>query len=273
MIPKESTPIKNEILIDIFAKGLLNKDEMRIIFYIIRWSWGFDEEERRQDWTRKLKKRKMANDIEMDESHFNRNINKMIIENKIIIKDSRYQFNEHYERWKNLPNSPFLKVKKLTKKSSKTYQKVQFNIPKSPVKLTKKSSLGMPKNQGEDIKNKDVKGGEHLSKETLKKTKKENKEMLRLQIIKYLNKITGAKYKINTPETIKHINARLKEGFTLEDFKYVIEVKWNEWKGKFTKDGKNMEDFMRPMTLFGTKFEGYLNQSKPDPYQKYYKRE
>ena len=115
-----------------------------------------------------------------------------------------------------------------------------------------------------------------MSKETLKenkKTLKAEKNKLHSEIIKYLNQKTRAHYKVNTPETIKHINARLKEGFTLENFKYVIDVKWDEWKGKFNKEGKNMEDFMRPITLFSTKFEGYLNQAKPDPYQKYYKKE
>ncbi|MBA7589071.1 hypothetical protein ES708_31146 [subsurface metagenome] len=115
-----------------------------------------------------------------------------------------------------------------------------------------------------------------MSKETLKdnkKTLKGEKNDLRFEIIRYLNKITGANYKPNTPDTIKHINTRLKEGFTLEDFKYVIDVKCAEWKGKFNKEGKNMEDFLRPITLFGTKFEGYLNQARPDPLQKYYRKE
>ena len=140
MIPKNSTPIKNDILIDIFAKGLLNKDEMRIIFYIIRWSWGFDGIERRQDWTKKLTKRKIADDIEMKESQFNRTINKMVIENKIIIKEGCYQFNEHYEKWVNLTKSKVSNNKKLNKKLSKTSQIVKVNLTKSKVKLNKLSS-------------------------------------------------------------------------------------------------------------------------------------
>jgi hypothetical protein len=186
MIPKDSTPIKNKILIDIIAKGLLSKDEMRIIFYIIRWSWGFNGVGRRQDWTKKITKRKIADDIGMYESHLNRTINKMIIENKIIIKGRCYQFNEHYEKWKNLPKSQVLKNgKKLTKLVSKTYQKVKVNLPKSQVKLTKKLSLGISDNQEKGIKNKDVRGGEHTSKETLKDNK-ENKDKIQNQPFKPL---------------------------------------------------------------------------------------
>ncbi|MBA7574644.1 hypothetical protein ES695_15630 [Candidatus Atribacteria bacterium 1244-E10-H5-B2] len=166
MIPKKSTPIKNEILIDIFAKGMLNKEEMRIIFYIIRWSWGFDGLGRRQDWTKKLTKRKIADSIGMQESHSNENINRMIAENKIIVKDGCYQFNEHYESWKNLPKREVSNDKKLTEKGSKTYRKGKVGLPKREGGLTEKGSLGMPNNQGEGIKNKDVRGGEHMSKET-----------------------------------------------------------------------------------------------------------
>ena len=51
------------------------------------------------------------------------------------------------------------------------------------------------------------------------------------------------------------INARLKEGFTVEDFKTVIDKKVDEWKGT------ELEQYLRPDTLFGTKFESYLNQN------------
>jgi len=187
MIPKDSTPIKNKILIDILAKGLLSKDEMRIIFYIIRWSWGFNGMGRRQDWTKKLKKRQIANDIGMYESHLGETINKMILENKIIIKDKCYQFNEHYEKWENLPKKEVFNKGKLTEKVRKTNGKGKENLPKKEVKLTEKVSLGIPNNSGDSIKNKDLRGGEHLSKETLKDNK-DNKERVQNKPFKPLIK-------------------------------------------------------------------------------------
>ena len=101
MIPDGSTPIKNEILTEIFAKGLLKKDEMRIVFYIIRWSWGFvgKNKDRRQDWTKPLQQIKIAQDIGMNKGQLNRILKKMIKEKKILEKDVCYQFNEHYEEW------------------------------------------------------------------------------------------------------------------------------------------------------------------------------
>lgn len=74
------------------------------------------------------------------------------------------------------------------------------------------------------------------------------------EIIEYLNQVTGKNYKHTTQKTKEKIAARCNEGFTLEDFKKVIDVKKAEWLGS------DMEKFLRPETLFGTKFEGYLNQ-------------
>lgn len=84
------------------------------------------------------------------------------------------------------------------------------------------------------------------------------------EIVSYLNDKIGTHYKPNTAKTVTLIKARRKEGFTVQDFKTVIDKKIKEWKGN-----DNMEKFLRPETLFGSKFEGYLNQiEKPkDEYQ------
>ena len=79
------------------------------------------------------------------------------------------------------------------------------------------------------------------------------------EIIQYLNMRTGAKYKSSTSKTKKLINARVNEGFTLDDFKTVIDKKCVEWSGT------EFEKFLRPNTLFGTKFESYLNQKVVKP--------
>ncbi|BAS46671.1 hypothetical protein SSCHL_1891 [Staphylococcus schleiferi] len=73
-------------------------------------------------------------------------------------------------------------------------------------------------------------------------------------VIDYLNKQTDKQYKPTTKKNQTVIRARTDEGFTLDDFKKVIDNKVAEWKGT------DMEKYLRPETLFGTKFEGYLNQ-------------
>ena len=74
------------------------------------------------------------------------------------------------------------------------------------------------------------------------------------EIIQYLNDVCGTRYRYQTKGTQEHINARLKEGYTVDDFKIVIDKKFEEWHGT------DMEKFLRPETLFAGKFESYLNQ-------------
>lgn len=72
-------------------------------------------------------------------------------------------------------------------------------------------------------------------------------------IIQHLNERAGTNYRASSKATSRHIEARLNEGYTLQDFFAVIDKKVAEWKGG------EMERYLRPETLFGTKFEGYLN--------------
>lgn len=74
------------------------------------------------------------------------------------------------------------------------------------------------------------------------------------KVIKHLNDKTGSKFKDSTKSTRSKINARLNEGYVLDNFIVVIDKKYNEWKGT------EFEQYLCPETLFGTKFETYLNQ-------------
>lgn len=74
-------------------------------------------------------------------------------------------------------------------------------------------------------------------------------------IINYLNQKTGKSFRSGSEKTKRIIHARFNEGFTLSDFYTVIDKKVAEWG-----NDSQMEKFLRPETLFGTKFEGYLNQ-------------
>lgn len=77
------------------------------------------------------------------------------------------------------------------------------------------------------------------------------------EVIDYLNEKTGKRYR-HIDSTMKLIYARLKEGFTVEDLKYVIDVKTAQWKGT------DFEQYLRPKTLFNSsKFEDYLNTPMP----------
>lgn len=75
------------------------------------------------------------------------------------------------------------------------------------------------------------------------------------EIIDYLNTRLCSNYRASTSKTRTKITARWNEGFRLEDFFTVIDKKCVEWMGD-----KKMERYLRPSTLFGPKFEEYLNQ-------------
>ena len=74
-------------------------------------------------------------------------------------------------------------------------------------------------------------------------------------IVSYLNLKTGAMYKATNSKTINLVKSKLKDGFTVDDFKTVIDKKVKSWMGTL------FEQYLTPFTLFGDKFEMYLNQN------------
>ena len=89
---------------------------------------------------------------------------------------------------------------------------------------------------------------------TLSKKKEKDNNIYSL-VIDYLNKKANTNYRPTTKNTQSFINARLKEGYTVEDFKKVIDSKSKEWLNT------DFEKYLRPATLFGSKFENYLNEA------------
>lgn len=74
------------------------------------------------------------------------------------------------------------------------------------------------------------------------------------EVVNHLNQRAYTHYKPTTASTRRLIKARLKEGFTVDEIKLVIDKKCAEWL-----NNPEMAKFLRPDTLFGNKFEGYLN--------------
>jgi len=82
------------------------------------------------------------------------------------------------------------------------------------------------------------------------------------EIITYLNQKAKTNYRTAAKGTHRLIKARWNEGFSLEDFKRVIDTKTTKWL-----TDPNMVDYLRPETLFGNKFESYLNESPKKPFE------
>lgn len=79
------------------------------------------------------------------------------------------------------------------------------------------------------------------------------------EVIDHLNQRAGTHYRGTTANTRKLIKTRLKEGFTVDELKLVIDKKCADWL-----NNRDMAQYLRPETLFGNKFESYLN-AKPRP--------
>lgn len=93
-----------------------------------------------------------------------------------------------------------------------------------------------------------------LSNENLQKENGAELDAIK-EVIEYLNYSLGTNYKATTAKNKSLIRARMREGYAVEDFKTVIDKKVRTW----LRD-ERMQKFLRPETLFGTKFESYLNE-------------
>lgn len=134
---------------------------------------------------------------------------------------------------KCLPNCPPYTYKELnTNKKTKTNKKKK----KEKTEIEKQYSI-------------DETTGEVIETEIVTKN-----EMIYKNIIDYLNLRLGTNYKSSSAKTRSLIDARLNEGFTEDDFKVVIDKKYDEWRDN------EMSQYLRPETLFSNKFESYLNQ-------------
>lgn len=135
-------------------------------------------------------------------------------------------------------------------------EKINEKIIEKPLKLINEKT----------IKVVDKKTIEKPLKSINDKTTKSNNDLIK-KIIDYLNEKTNKKFTIKNKQTLRFINARIKDGYNEIDFKKVIDIKTEKWLNT------SMEDYLRPQTLFSQKMEGYLNEktNKKKPNERFQK--
>lgn len=148
-----------------------------------------------------------------------------------------------YLKYKSFDGRRRVLVSTLTPRDVK---KCQVRGQKIPGKGEKNASLGGKKCLQSNIDN-------NTSRDIKRNIYKEKTE----EIVKYLNEQTNSSYKPTTQATLSAISARLKEGFSVDDFKLVIDRKAKDWM-----NDSHMSKYLRPQTLFSPKFEGYLQEAK-----------
>lgn len=164
-----------------------------------------------------------------------------------------------YRRFKNMSKNKVLNHKTVKNKGIYSY----YNIGSNYLKLLSDSN---PKGSDNDVNASDLNPYPSVyesvphtdlnpeQKISLLKDKSIKDSNIYSQVIEYLNKAADTKYKVSSRKTQQLIKVRIDEGFSIEDFCKVIDNKASEWIDT------DMEKYLRPETLFGPKFEGYLNQ-------------
>ncbi|EQA1140091.1 TPA: hypothetical protein HLU11_13200 [Escherichia coli] len=75
-------------------------------------------------------------------------------------------------------------------------------------------------------------------------------------VLTHLNQVSGSRYQ-KSKTSLENIRGRLREGYSVDDLKLVIDLKHEHWNGN-----DDQYQYMRPETLFGPKkFESYLQSA------------
>jgi uncharacterized phage protein (TIGR02220 family) len=187
----------------------------------------------------------------------------------LFIKDLRNKGALYYQTWMPLliqyngENGQAIKLSVTPNVAKSTYYRIiQYGIDVFP-KYIKNYSLAKKRNEIiinsfdriiDVIPNVKVETNKEKKPRQPQVKPKSNDDLI-VEIIDFLNECTGKSYKPTSKVATININARLKEGYTKDDFVKVISVKATKWLG--TK----FEDYLTPNTLFGNKFESYLNEN------------
>lgn len=158
--------------------------------------------------------------------------------------DGKTSFNAGFKELRKL--GYVRKVQKRLDNGQFEYETIVYERPYTDFPSTDNPSTEKPSTDNRPLLNNNQLSNEQLN----------NEQVPYVEIINYLNDVADKNYRHSTRKTKDLIKARINEGFTIDDFKKVIDIKTKEWK-----NDKNMNKYLRPETLFGTKFESYLNQN------------
>jgi len=242
-LEKGYTKLSNEILENI--NNRFSKREILILLYVFRHGYGYHKEQSACD----KNVRNIVLYTGIDKSHVNSTL-KLLEKKKVItVENGKILFNRHACQWKKAKTASIEPRPKQPQNEAKSAPDRGQNGLNEADSYLIDSDLQAPK---ENLKKKEIpippkNGGSSPSNSPSEELD---------QIINYLNETTGKSFRHSAKATMRLIEARLNEGYTIEDFKTVIEVKSEQWKGDAKMDG-----YLRPQTLFSNKFESYLQES------------
>lgn len=229
------TKISNQI-IDALAKVDLNGTEQKVLWCIFRYTYGFNRK------SHKLSATFIAKYGNCSIEAVKKAIKRLKNENIVLCVNSEKRgvcselmFNKNFDEWKSNQCTNGHRCINVHQCTNGHQTSVQTDTATGVQSYT------------QEIKNINKK-----SKEIYNVEQSPTSDVFR-EVIDYLNQRTGKHFRPENKTTRRHINARIKDGYSLEDLKRVIDLKAGEWMGT------EMEKYLRPETLFAGKFEGYLN--------------
>lgn len=163
-------------------------------------------------------------------------------------------------RWlKHLKERGYLDIEIIYKEGTKEILNRVLTINTIPINKNDNTLLTKMLNPiNKNVKENNTSNNTSINNKKINKKDLVSVALIAKEVINYLNLKIQSDYKHTTKSTQRKIQARLNEGFTLDDFKTVIDNKCVDWLNT------DMEMYLRPSTLFGTKFESYLKRPKRD---------
>lgn len=224
------TRIANKLL-EAICRVEITARQMRVFLAIVRKTYGYQKKNDR------LAAEQIISVMEYsgNATHIHADI-RTLKERKLIVEDGkRIGPNSIISEW------IFTKIDQ-----KQTDRKQSLN---KPISVTKQTEIGSFTDRNQSPQKKERKPKENINKSIVGKPDESAR-----QIIDYLNLTAGKKFK-QTKTNHGFINARIKDGFSIDDLKSVIDKKTAEWS-----TDSRMSQYLRPATLFNAeKCDGYLN--------------
>ena len=154
---------------------------------------------------------------------------------------------------------------KKSRQTGTTYKVLNYNVYQGFSEEKKHQTAQRIEHQTAQQKDNDLNNELHINKNEKNEKNEKKKDIVEQEldpipyreIIDYLNQKAGKNFKHSAAGNKKVIKARWNEGYRVDEFKRVIDVKAAEWL-----NDENMNQYLQPSTLFGNKFDQYLNQRK-----------
>lgn len=221
------TKIANELLDAIICHDF-SKRQLKILFYIIRKTYGWNKAE--DDISRS----QMVKETGLSNPNITTTIQELQAANVLIVTNGthakKYKINKYYDQWRVINLITIIKT-----------------IPVIETITIIETITDRYQNDNISLSNQDPQ----------KTTPKDNTKDICFECLNYLNEKTQKNFK-PVKTNLDFIKARLKEGYTREDIIHVIDVKTSQWLNDVS-----MNVYLRPATLFNaTKFSQYIAEKK-----------